>query len=179
MKGIINECAVELVKTKFGEDKLKAILKDAGLPEDLEIVSLEDYPDEVSIKFIMSAAKVLGITPDDVMMAFGDYWINEFTPKKFKMIFAKYKTAKDFLKGMDDTHKWATQYMEGATPPHFEYEEPAPNTLIMHYYSKRKLDKILEGSIKGVLKYFKQEGTVEKVTSSKPNAFCAFKIVFK
>lgn len=179
MKGIINQCAVELVKNKFGEEKLKAILKDAGLPVDLEIIALENYPDEVSIKFINSAAKILGITPDDVMLAFGDYWVNEFAPKKFKLIYAKHKTAKDFLKGMDDTHKWATESMEGSTPPHFEYEEPDSNTLIMHYFSRRKLVKILEGLIKGVLKYYKQEASVEQIPSSKPNAVCAFKIVFK
>jgi len=179
MKGIINQCAVELVKNKFGEEKLKQILKEAGLPEDIEIVALEDYPDEVTVKFIEAASKVLNITPEDVMLAFGDYWVNEFAPKKFRVIYGKYKTAKDFLRGMDETHKWATQTMEGSTPPHFEYEEPDENTIIMHYFSRRKLTKILEGLIKGVLKYFKTEAEVTQIDSDKPGAVCAFKIVFK
>jgi len=179
MKGIINQCAVELLKNKFGEDKLLAVLKETGLPEDLEIVTLEDYPDEISIKFITAAAKVLNITPDDVMLAFGDYWVNEFAFKKFKIIFAKYNNAKDFLKGMDSTHRWATETMEGATPPHFEYESPDNNTLIMHYFSKRKLIKILEGLIRGVIKHFNVQADVIQIASNKPGAVCAFKIIFK
>lgn len=178
MKGIINLAAISLVKEKFGEEALKNILKEAGLSDNLEILELEDYPDEVTIKFINASAKILNLKPEDIMIAFGDYWVNEFSPKKFKIIYKKYNNAKDFLKGMSETHEWATSSIEGATPPKFEYEEPDTNTLIMHYFSNRRLEKILEGLILGVLKYYKEKAEVKKIQSSKCNACCAFEIKF-
>ena len=179
MKGIINQCAIKLVIEKFGEDKLQQILSELGLGKDFEIIALEDYPDQITIDFIMAAAKVLKITPEDVMIAFGDYWVNEKKKKKFRMIFAKNKTAKELLMAMDSTHVWATQSIEGSKPPHFEYEELDENTLIMHYFSERKLEKILEGLIKGVFRYYKQDGSVTRIDTDRPQAACAFKITFK
>lgn|GEM_PF-216665 len=178
MKGIINLCVVSLVKEKFGDEALKKVLKEAGLPENFEVIELEDYPDEVSVKFINAAAKVLNLKPEDIMIAFGDYWINDFAPKKYRIIYKKYNNAKDFLKGMSDTHMWVMSSIEGAKPPKFEFEEPNTNVLIMHYFSNRKLEKILEGLILGVIKYFNVKAEVKRIESSKNNAQCAFEIKF-
>ena len=169
---------MELIKNKFGNDALKKILQESGIKEDTEIIIFEDSPDELCLKFISAAAKTLNISEEEVMLAFGDYWVNEFASKKYRIVFAKYLSAKDFLMAMDKTHDWATQSMEGASPPRFEFEENNTHTLIMHYFSARKLDKILEGLINGVLRYFKEEGTVEKMMSNRDGAHCAYKITF-
>lgn len=180
MKGIIFQCAVEMVKDQFGgAETLKKILAEMGIFEETKIVIFEDLPDEMSLDFIRAAAKVLGVTEDDVMLAFGDYWVNVFAYRKYRVVYAKYKTAKEFLTGMDQTHVWATQSIDGATPPQFIFESTDDNILLMHYISSRNLEKILEGLIKGVLRFFGEKGVVEKMESDKPGASCAFKITFQ
>jgi len=64
-------------------------------------------------------------------------------------------------------------------PPKFIFESPEDDILIIHYISARNLDKILEGLIKGVLRFFKEKGAAERIKSDKPGAFCAFKITFQ
>ncbi len=180
MKGIILQCGVEMVKDQFGgADTLKKILAEMGISEEKKIVIFEDLPDKMSLDFIKAAAKVLGLTEDEVMLAFGDYWVNVFAYRKYRVVYAKYKTAKAFLIGMDQTHAWATQSIDGATPPQFIFESSDDDTLLMHYISARHLDKILEGLIKGVLRYFGEKGLVERIESDKPGASCAFKITFQ
>lgn len=180
MKGIILQCAINLVKDQFGGDEtLKKILSEMGINEEMKVVVFEDLPDEMCLDFIKAAAKVLGVTEDDVMLAFGDYWVNVFAYRKYRVVYAKYKTAREFLIGMDKTHAWATQSIDGATPPQFVFETLNDDTLLMHYISARALDKILEGLIKGVLRFFKEEGVVERIESDRPEACCAFKITFR
>jgi hypothetical protein len=73
MYGLVNRAVEELVCTHFGEATWEAIRTESGV--DIEVfVSMEPYPDEVTYKLVNAASKILGISPEMVLITFGEYW---------------------------------------------------------------------------------------------------------
>jgi hypothetical protein len=180
MKGVINDAIVGLVKDKFGEDKLKAILETSERLKKTRGVFLvsSDYDDAITMDLINGAIKVLGVSMDDVLKAFADYWVFTYAQKLYGIYFKMKHNAKEFLKYMDQIHTSVINRMAGAKPPHFEYEEPSSNVLIMHYFTDRKMKSLLKYLIEAVCKYYNEEATVEEIPSDK-GAYYAFKITFE
>jgi hypothetical protein len=173
MKGVIALCAKELVVDKFGKDKWDEILKNAGLETEPLILPITNVDDNLVMEIVKSIGKVLNLSLEQVADAFGDYWVNVYSQKMYANYYKQAENAKDFLLKMDDLHTAMTKNMEGAKPPHFEYEQPADNILIMKYHSNRGLVDFVVGLAKGVAKYYGEDVEVSKEDSDK------VKIVFK
>jgi hypothetical protein len=163
MKGVIPMCLSKLVIDKFGKDKWKDIMKASGLREDTIFLAHQDVDDSAVMTVLEQTCDVLGITPGQAADAFGEYWVNIFAKKVYKDYYKNITNAKDFLLNMDNVHKEATETIENAHPPQFEYEEPAENVLIMKYMSERGLVDVFIGLIKGVGKHFNEELDIEKL----------------
>ena len=166
MKGTIAICLQDLVKTKFGKDNWETILVKSGLPKDLLIYAHHDIEDKVIMKVINNTCEVLDITLEQAADAFGEYWMNDYAPKKYFAFFSGKKTAREFLLNMDKLHIKLTDKIENAKPPKFTYKEIDKNTIIMTYISSRNLEPIWIGLIKGVGKYFKENLNIEKLSKS-------------
>ena len=160
MKGTIVKCLEELVKTKFGEDKWRAILGKAGMDAHAVFMVTAVVPDADVLKLVGATAEVLGIPPQAAMDAFGEHWALVYAPKMYSLYFEKAKSAREFLLNMDKVHIAITK-SAGATPPHFTYEEKGPKELIMHYKSPRGLVALMPGLIQGVAKYYKEKVQVK------------------
>jgi hypothetical protein len=160
MKGTIVKCLEELVKTKFGEDKWKAILAKAGMDSHAVFMVTAVVPDGDVLKLVGATAEVLGIPPQAAMDAFGEYWSLTYAPKMYSVYFDKAKSAREFLLNMDKVHITITK-TAGATPPHFTYEDKGPKELVMHYQSPRGLVALMPGLIQGVAKYYKEKVVVK------------------
>jgi hypothetical protein len=160
MKGTIVKCLEELVKTKFGEDKWKAILTKAGMDPKAVFMVTAVVPDADVLKLVGATSEVLGISAQAAMDAFGEHWATVYAPKMYSVYFEKAKSAREFLLNMDKVHVAITK-TAGATPPHFKYEEPSPKELVMHYSSPRGLVALMPGLIHGVAKFYKEKVTVK------------------
>jgi methyl-accepting chemotaxis protein len=157
MKGVIVECMSQLVKEKKGEAAWEAILQDAGLAKNTLFLSTQDVEDATVMRVVDSACRVLGQSLADTADAFGTYWITRYAPKIYKIYFGRFQTAREFLLEMDQLHEKVTQNVPNARPPRFEYETPAPQTLIMTYRSGRGMIPFFIGLIKGVGRYFQED----------------------
>ncbi|MBU1043852.1 MAG: heme NO-binding domain-containing protein [Candidatus Omnitrophica bacterium] len=173
MKGVIPKCLGELVVSKFGKDRWKKILSESGLSENTLFMAVQDIDDGAVIKVIENTCKILNITLIQAADAFGEYWVCEFAPKLYSGYYKNKTTTKDFLAAMDEVHQKTTINIPGAHPPRFEYEWTSEDTLIMHYKSSRGLIDFLVGLVKGVVKYFKENHKVTKLSDTK------VQIVFK
>jgi hypothetical protein len=156
------------------------VKEQAGCTEPFFAVS-KDYPDEMSIALIKSAADISGLTAEEVMLEYGKYIVpntlKESYPTYFKL---GGSSARDFLLNMDRVHKHATRSILGATPPRFEYEELPDGRLIMHYYSKRGLCTILRGLILGVGILFGENLEVKEIACAHKGAsHCSMEVNFK
>lgn len=99
--------------------------------------------------------------------AFGDYWVNVYSQKMYRVYYELVKTAKGFLLKMDSVHVASTKCIPGANPPRFDYEWKDKKILIMKYKSQRGLIDFMVGLIKGVGKYYKEDLKVTRLGSDK------------
>jgi len=157
MKGVIAVCLADLVKEKFGKDKWEQALEAAGLPKTTFFMPSTNLEDAVVLKVIDSVCNVMGITLEQAADAFGDYWVNTYAPKVYKVYYRGKETSREFLLNMEKVHKTVTETIADARPPRFEYQWKDDNTLIMRYKSSRNLIIFFIGLLKGVGKYFKED----------------------
>ena len=167
MKGVIVIALQDLVKTKFGQEKWTNILKKSGLPTNKKFFGHQDVDDNIVMTLIQNTCEVLGITLEQAAEAFGNYWMNEYAPKKYFAFFIGKRTAKEFLLDMDRVHSKMTENIENARPPKFEFEELDDNKITMSYSSHRGLEPIWIGLIKGVGTYFKEDIKIKKIGKNK------------
>jgi hypothetical protein len=167
MKGTITNCLAQLVETKFGPDKWVAIVADAGVQNDSSLkIVLSDVPDHQVGRLLASTCKVLKITPAQAADAFGEFWCCDYAPKQYKAIYARFKSPRDMILGLDHVHVDMTATIDNAHPPRFEYTWEKSDTLLVHYKSRRDMIDIYIGLVHGVGKYFKQPIRTTKVSPS-------------
>ncbi|NOY77202.1 MAG: hypothetical protein GXO76_04965 [Calditrichaeota bacterium] len=156
MKGVIVNSLENQVKDTYGHRKWEDILEKAGLSRDSFFLAIDDIDDSVVLKVIGAACSVLNITQSQLGDEFGEYWVNTYAPKYYKIYYMGITSAKEFLLKMNDLHQNVTKSMPNAHPPHFEYETVSDNRLIMTYVSHRGLMDFMIGLIKGVGHYYKE-----------------------
>lgn len=173
MKGVIMACLAQLVKDKFGEESVEAVMRKSGFDANKKFMATEDVPEDKAMDMLETACEVLNISLEQAADAFGEYWVNEYAPKIYGIYYKNVDNAKDFLLKMDDVHVKSTKNIENARPPRFEYAWQDDRTMIMTYKSPRGLIDICVGLIKGVGKYFGEELEVSKLSNED------IKVVFK
>jgi hypothetical protein len=159
MKGTIVKCLEELVRTKHGDERWRAILARSGMSPTTLFFTMSVVPDGDVVALLGSTANVLGITLEAAMDAFGDYWSTTYAPSIYGAYFKKAKGAKEFLLNLDHIHVAMTK-TAGASPPRFRYEWRGERLLVMHYDSPRGLVALMPGLIRGVGRYFNERLTV-------------------
>lgn len=164
MKGVIADCLSKLVAEKFGKDKWLQVLEQSGVGKETTFLPTADVGDTQTMNLITTTCKVLSITLQQAADAFGNYWVNTYAPKIYSVYLNRYKTAKDFIKGMDSVHDITTKTIQNAHPPRFEFSEPDNKTLIVTYKSARNLIDFYVGLVKGVATYYKTTIQVSKLS---------------
>lgn len=172
MKGTIVKCLKELVESKFGKDKWTTICEKTSYPTNTIISLTADIEDATVMKLFENTCATLNITMDQAADAFGDYWVNDYAPAIYKSIFSKFKSAREFILGMDDVHIMVTKTVPNARPPRFTYNFTDDKTLVMTYDSSRGLIRLLMGLVKGLGRHFNEKLTVSKINDR------SLKIVF-
>ena len=74
MYGLVNKALEEFVLSRFGEDTWETIKQSAGVDIDV-FVSMETYPDDVTYRLVDAASDVLKQSTEEVLKAFGEYWV--------------------------------------------------------------------------------------------------------
>src|ERR1700743_3651762 len=104
MYGLVNAAIQELVCSQFGADKWEAIKKKAGV--DIEVFNrMQPYPEEVTYNLVGAVSEVLGIPPDEVIKAFGEYWVLYTGQVGYGHMFQiAGASLRDFLYNLDNLH---------------------------------------------------------------------------
>jgi hypothetical protein len=149
----------QLVTTQFGANKWQAATKHAGL-DTAKLDFYSDVPDADVHKLTRSIAETAGISLDQVIEAFGDYWSSVYAPSIYSVYFDKAKSSRELLLNLDHIHTNMTKTVKGAAPPHFKYEWENDKVLVMDYDSKRGMVAFMPALIRGVAKYYKEKVSV-------------------
>jgi hypothetical protein len=167
MKASVVKCIEDLVTEKFGRDKWDAILSASGLPGDSMFLPIADVPDEKAMEIVQNTAAVLGITVNQALDAFADYWVNVYGLKVYKAYYHGAKTAREFMLRLDGMHERLTRNIANAKPPRFAYEWKNADTLVMTYQSERGLIDLAVSMTKAIGTYFGEEINVTKLSTTR------------
>jgi len=173
VKGVIFRCLRELVVEKFGKDVWEKALEMSGLDKDFNVPPVGVVEDEKVLRIVQNLCKILNVSLEQIADYFGDYWVNVYSQRIYKVFYDEASNAKDFILKLDRVHWIMTRNTPHSKPPRFEYEWQDDKTLIMKYKSHRNLIDFAVGLLKGVGKYYNEDFEVSKVDEN------TIKIVFK
>lgn len=162
MYGLVNAAVQDLVVSQFGKDKWEAIKAKVGL--DLAAFSrMDPYPDELTYKLVGATSEVLGISADDALKAFGEFWVLYTGTAGYGDIMEMAGSSlKDFLFNLDNLHTRVGQGFPKLRPPSFRFDVIDEGLLRMHYLSTRDgLCPMVVGLLNGLAKRFKTELEIE------------------
>ena len=156
MFGWINDCTECLVLTKFGEETWHKIKEKAGCEvQDGGFLRYKYYPDSDTVQLVVAASEVLGIGVDDVLFAFGDYFIDYVQENGYSNVLECLgSNLRDWLSNLNSLHDHLqASYPKGFVAPVFwseDDEESTEGAILVHYYSQR--GSLLVPLVVGVIK---------------------------
>ena len=164
-----------MVTSKFGEETWHQIKKKANCEVvDGGFLRYKYYPDSDTVTLVIAASEVLGISVDEVLEAFGDYFIDYVQDNGYSNVLECLgKNLRDWLSNLNTLHDHLqASYPKGFVAPVF-WSEDDPNSsaeegaILVYYYSQR--GSLLVPLVVGVLKklaltYFDIEINLERLT---------------
>lgn len=168
MYGIVNQAIQDLVIENYGQDNWNQILNRSGVRE-TQFMSNESYEDGITFELVAATSEVLSIAQEDVLEAFGKYWILNTGQKRYgDLMKAGGKDFIDFMMNLPNFHSRIMLIYPNLCPPEFIVEHSNEKKIILHYYSSRDgLTYFMFGLIKGIAEMFQQNIQVTLVASEK------------
>ena len=155
MYGIVNKAIEDLIKENFGEEKWEAIKKKSGGDIDF-FLSNEPYDDDITFKLAEAASEETGLTIENVLIAFGEWWVLRTGKEKYGgLMEAGGSSLKEFIKNLPVFHNRVMLVYPKLTPPEFRVTDSTENSIHVHYFSKRKgLQEFVRGLLQGLGKLY-------------------------
>jgi hypothetical protein len=155
MKGVVFNLLEQFITRNLGDEKYEEILAESQLKTKEPFVGPGTYPDEDLVAIVERTAGQMGVSLPEVLHAFGRFCFPELA-ERFPLFIEPYNHPKPFLKTIDSIiHMEVKKLLIDAQPPRFTYEEPATDSLVIKYSSRRKLCHFMEGLIDGVADFYK------------------------
>ena len=151
MYGLVNQAFEDLAVRLGGRELWLRIVERAD--HDVPVfVAMETYDDAITYSLVEAASEVLGLSPDQVLEAFGEHWIrytgnNGYGP----LLSAMGTTLPQFLGNLDMMHSRIALNMAALRPPSFACEELEEGRLLVRYWSDRPgLAPFVTGILRGL-----------------------------
>lgn len=166
MYGIVNKAIEELITENFGEEKWEAIKEKSGVDIDY-FISNEPYDDDITYKLAGAASEVMGITVDQVLIAFGEWWVMRTVKEKYGgLVDAGGNSLKEFLINLPMFHNRVMMIYPKLTPPEFKVSDLTETSMHLHYFSKRAgLKEFVRGLLQGLSKSYNTHLDIELIES--------------
>lgn len=151
MYGMVNKAVFDMVHAYFGKDAWTAISKAAGVEDDT-FLSMRQYPDEITYRLVSAASQELRITPEQVLEAFGEYWVSYTAREGYGELLKLHgKTLLEFLGNLDAMHARVGLTFPELRPPSFHLSEKQARSVKLHYQSSRQgLAHLVVGLLRGL-----------------------------
>jgi hypothetical protein len=152
MLGMVNQVVEDMARSLGGESLWRQIAEQANLDPDVGFLRMEVYPDELTFDLVHSASSILGLSPDEVLEAFGKHWILYTGENGYgHLLRSAGQDLKAFIGNMNLLHGKIESLMPNTRCPRFTSEETGPNSLRLTYRSHRPgLGAMVTGLLKGL-----------------------------
>jgi len=184
MYGLVTQALQDLVCSRFSEDTWETIKRNAGVDIDV-FVSMEAYPDDVTYKLVGAASEVLGLSAEEVLKAFGEYWVSYTAKEGYGEILRMAgDTLPAFLQNLDNLHTRVGLIFPHLKPPSFWCTDMREDSLRLHYRpgldSRGGLEPFVIGLVNGLAVRFKTKIDINQTASRSQGAdHDEFLITFK
>ena len=166
MYGIVNKSIEELVVANYGQEKWEEIKQKSNI--DIEyFITNESYDDDVTFTLAGTIAQELGVTVEDVLSLFGEWWILHTGKNHYGYLLESGgNNFKSFLLNLPSFHNRIMMMYPKITPPEFKVSNVEEKSLHLHYFSKRKgLTAFVFGLMVGLGQFFDTEVATEHIES--------------
>lgn len=180
MKGIIFNELENMVTESFGAEAWETAVRKTPLKTAGGLfIGPKSYPDEDLVALVSTASDLTGKPADELIITFGHYL--------FPRLLGRYPgaiqpgmNAKTFLQSIDRViHLEVRKLFPDAILPSFDYEDPAPDQLVMMYKSPRRLCPLVIGLLRGVSDHFNERIDYEKTSClNDGDSHCRFELTF-
>lgn len=166
MYGIVNKAIQDLVTEKFGHEQWEAVKEKSGVDVAF-FLSNEPYDDAITYKLAGAASDVLGLSVDQVLNAFGEWWVLKTGKEKYGgLMEAGGHNLREFLVNLPLFHNRIMLMYPKLTPPEFKVSNATDNSIHVHYHSKREgLQEFVRGLLSGLAKMYQTDASIELVQS--------------
>jgi hypothetical protein len=166
MYGIINKAIEDLVTENFGAEKWQAVKDRSGVEDDF-FVSNEPYDDSITYTLAQSVAEEMNMPLDDVMHAFGEWWVLRTSKEKYGgLMEAGGQSLRAFLVNLPLFHNRIMLIYPKLAPPEFKVSHVEEKSLYVHYHSTREgLKSFVNGLLIGLGKLYDTPVNVEIIQS--------------
>lgn len=158
MYGLVNQALEDFVKRGHGEAVWKQVRDKAGINVEM-FVSMDSYPDEVTVKLVVAATEVLGLDANRILEAFGEHWVLYTAQEGYGPMLSMFgSNLEEFLLNLDNLHSHVGLTFSSLRPPSFQVERiEGGRALLLHYRSQRTgLTPMVVGLLKGLGRRFSQ-----------------------
>jgi len=164
MYGLVNRAIEQLVVSMKGEAGWRGVCAHASLAAD-GFVSMQTYDDDVTYRLVQAVSARLGLPPEQVLEAFGEYWITYTAAEGYgEMIAAGGSHLREFLGNLNEMHARVETIFPHLRPPTIRVEDVSDTEYRIHYASEREgLAPMVIGLVKGLAKRFGQSVEVVQV----------------
>lgn len=166
MYGIVNKSIEELVVANYGQEKWEDIKNKSHINIEY-FISSESYDDDITFRLAITIAEELGVSVDEVLMQFGEWWILHTGKNHYGyMLESGGDNYKTFMLNLPAFHNRVMMMYPKLTPPEFKISNVEENSLHLHYFSKRKgLTPFVYGLMTGLGKFFNTAVSTEHLES--------------
>ena len=163
MYGMVNKAVRGLVIENFSEEIWTKLHTKANAPANF--VAFEQYDDDITYRLVGAASEILDMPADEVLRAFGVYWVQRIATANYTDLMQK--TGTDFVgfvQNLDHMHSRIKVTFPGYSPPSFRVKVVDETLLQLDYYSHREgLLPFVEGLMISLAEYFGQSIEIEHV----------------
>ncbi|XP_035240242.1 guanylate cyclase soluble subunit beta-2-like [Anguilla anguilla] len=154
MYGFINTCLKSLVIEKFGEETWEKLRTEAGVQD--TFMTFEVYGDDITMRLVAEACKLLDVEPEVVLRQFGEYFFEFCKQSGYDhMLRTLGGNLYEFIENLDALHSYLSLSYKEMNAPSFRVEKSSDGSMVLHYYSiRRGLCHIVPGIIGAVAKDF-------------------------
>ena len=155
MYGLIHRAIRDCVKASHGEAVWSEIAQRAAVDESV-FVSMEGYPDEVTIGLLVVASEELEEDLSVLLHEFGRYWVLHTARLEYGPLFEFAGTdLLSFLSNLNAMHEQVAISFSNLQQPFFALEEKQDGCLLLYYESVRDgLAPFVIGLIDGLSEHF-------------------------
>jgi len=173
MYGLVNRAIEQLVESLKGQEGWRRVCAAADWPDE-GFVAMQTYDDALTYRLVGAVSAELGMPSDDVLRAFGAYWILYTAEEGYGDMLAMCGSdLRSFLEGMNRMHARVEATMPHIRPPHFEVHAGEDGSLTLHYESEREgLAPMVEGLITGLARRFGHGVRIDHVRRRSPEQGC-------